>query len=141
MDIDRNLLICEELAVTVTADLTTKPDILVGRDIGKLGKLFLVVLVTEAFLAAGAATLDLTLTTDDNSALSSDTDLQKVTPAPIPKANLTLGAKFILPLAPGSYERFLGVRADVATGPFTAGKLTAFLTDKPADWKPYADPL
>lgn len=141
MDIDRNLLFCEELAVTVTADLTSKPDISVARDIGKLGKMFLVVLVTEAFTSGGATTLDLTLTTDDNSALSSDTDIQKVTPAPIPKANLTLGAKFIIPLTGANYERYLGMRADVATGPFTAGKLTAFLTDKPADWKPYADPL
>lgn len=141
MDIDRNLLFCEELAVTATADLTTKPDTLVARNISALGKMFLVVLVTEAFTSGGATTLDLTLTTDDNGSLSSDTDIQKMTPAPIPKAQLTLGAKFVIPLVGAAYERYLGLRADVATGPFTAGKLTAFLTNKPADWKAYADPL
>jgi hypothetical protein len=141
MQIDRNLLFCEDLAVTVSALLTTKPDLLVARDVGKSKDLFLVVLVTEAFTAAGAATLDLAIQSDDNSGFASGTDLQKITPAAIPKASLTLGKKYVVKLQPGAYERYIGINATVATGPFTAGKLTAFFTNKPADWVALADPL
>jgi hypothetical protein len=47
----------------------------------------------------------------------------------IAKATLVKGYTAVRTLLPsGDYERFLGLRYTVATGPFTAGGLYAFLT-------------
>ncbi len=137
MIFDRNLLFSEEQAITATADSTLKPDLTVARDIGKTSDLWLVFIVTETFDSAGeAATLQIGLTTDDNSSLSSDTVLQDM-PAVIPEATLVQGYKLIRKLSPGAYERYLGLVYTVGTENFTAGKCTAFITDKPDDWKAY----
>lgn len=42
------------------------------------------------------------------------------------------------PLPLGDYKRYLGVRYTVASGPFTAGALTAFLTTDVQRYKNYA---
>jgi len=42
-------------------------------------------------------------------------------------------------LPSGSYERYLGVRYTVASGPLTAGKFDAFLTKDVQKWQAYAD--
>lgn len=39
----------------------------------------------------------------------------------------------------GSYERYLGILATVATTTVTAGKINAFLTADPAVWRAYTD--
>ncbi len=142
MILDRTLFFADNLAVTASADLTSKPDLqAINRDIGRATRLFKVMIVTETFLSAGATTLDLTLTTDDNTALSSDTDIIKFTSAPIPKASLVQGFTLVRALPSATYERYLGMRADVATGPFTAGKISVFITDRPEQWRSYNDPL
>lgn len=141
MYIDRNLRFIEDTAVTVTADAPLVPDINIGRDIGISPEIYAVLVVTEAFTAAGAATLDVILTTDDNATLTSDTDMQTLLSA-IGKATLVLGYKRVFRIQPGlAFERYLGVRFVVATGPMTAGKLTIFLTTQPELYRQYSDPL
>ena len=141
MYIDRNLRFLDDTAVTVTADAPLVPDLGIGRDIGISPEVYVVLVVTETFLAAGAATLDVILTTDDNATLTSDTDVQTLLSA-IGKATLVQGYKRAFRVQPGIvWERYAGVRFVVATGPFTAGKATIFLTTQPELYRQYADPL
>jgi len=93
------------------------------------GDTYLEVHVTDNnFAAAGAATLTITLESDTVAGLSSTPVVHFSTPA-IPKASLVVGfiaARIQPPSA--DYQRFLGLRYTVATGPMTAGNLVAFLT-------------
>lgn len=141
MYIDRGLLLSETQAITATALATTKPDLGAIRDIGKSHNMWLVLLVTTTFVSAGATTLDVDLVADDNVGMSSPATLQKLVATPIPKASLVQGFKLVRKLDPGAYEQFIGLNYTVATGPFTAGNITAFITDKPEDWRSYNDPI
>jgi hypothetical protein len=96
----------------------------IRKDLGRGGKVDVRVQMVEAALAAGAATLTIDLQTDDNEAFASP----KVawTSGPIPKAQLVAGYVFPLEFFPrGTDERFARLYYTVATGPLTAGKITA----------------
>lgn len=97
------------------------------RDIGKGKPIPLLVQVTEQFAAAGAATLAVSLQVDDNEAFAS------------PKTVWTSQAFALAALKPGyvitpefiprgTDELFLRLNYAVATGPMTAGKITAGVT-------------
>lgn len=128
-------------AITVTAISTNVIDlrsaggsISVGQggpaleDEGVSGSVFLNVQVTDnAFAAAGAATLTITLESDTVAGLSSTPVVHYSTPA-IPKAALVIGFVAVRIMPPAAdYQRFVGLRYTVATGPFTAGNITAWL--------------
>jgi hypothetical protein len=83
------------------------------------------VLVNEAFTAAGAATLTVDLEMDDNTSFSSATTV--LTSGAIGKATLIIGYNCFagLYLPEGITERYLRLNYTVATGPMTAGKITA----------------
>jgi hypothetical protein len=88
---------------------------------------WLVVTVLTAFTAAGAATLTVTLESDSAPGLATAPVVHYATPA-IPVASLVAGfvaARVQLPS--DNYKRYLGLRYTVATGPMTAGTLTANL--------------
>ena len=140
MYVDRNLLFSEAQAVTATALSTLRPPLQDPRDVGK-STMWMVLLVTTTFVSAGATTLDVDLVTDDLTGMASPATLQKLVPTPIPKASLVQGFKIVVPMRPGAYEQFIALNFTVATGPFTAGNLTAFVTDKPEDWRSYNDPI
>jgi hypothetical protein len=96
----------------------------------QLADLWLVVQADQSadFAAAGAATLTITLESDTAVGLATSPVVHFSTAA-IAKASLVKGfvaAKVLLPS--DDYKRFLGLRYTVATGPFTAGGLYAFLT-------------
>lgn len=77
--------------------------------------------------AAGAATVAFSLESDSTSNLATSPTVHYTTPA-LAIAGLTAGkevARFKLP--GGDYERYLGVRYTVATGPLTAGAFSAFI--------------
>ena len=97
----------------------------VDNDPGKAPEVDILITVTEAFVAAGAATLTIALEADDDSAQGSATTLM-TTPA-IGKATLVPGYQVRIALPPGiaAADLHLGLRYTVATGPFTAGKITA----------------
>ena len=108
------------------------------RDLGTGHDLTLVITVTETAAAAGAATVQFSLESDDVAGLSGSPTVHVATAA-VPKATLVAGyevAKFKLPQGV-TYERFLGVRYTVATGPLTAGKFSAALVETAQAWNAY----
>lgn len=99
-------------------------------NLGATGKeIYLVINVTEAATASGAATVTFSLESDSTADLATSPTVHW-TSAAIGKATLVAGYNVIrLCLPHGAYERYLGVRYTVATGPLTAGKFDAFLTN------------
>lgn len=132
MIFDATTLLSNAQAITATAVSTNVIDlgpIATGltRDVGKGMETPFLIQVTEAFTAAGAATLTITLETDDNSGFSSATTVW-TSPA-IPKASLVAGYVIIPEYIPrGVNERYFRLNYTVATGPMTAGKITAGVT-------------
>ena len=127
MILDKTLLLSDEQAVTATAVSTNTIDLSAAlRDIGAGEQLYAVVVVDVDFTAAGAATMVIGLITDDAAALSSPTTILS-TPA-IGKAALTAGrVPIVIPVPSNIAEQYLGLNYTVATGPMTAGKVTAFI--------------
>lgn len=128
----------DDQAVTATALSTNVIDTLPTNtlsgpvntvtNLGGAGALFLVIQCTEAALAAGAATVQFSLESDSDAALSTSPTVHWQSAA-IGKAALLAGTYVaVIPLPMGDVEKYLGVRYTVATGPLTAGKFNAFLT-------------
>ena len=142
MILDERTEFADALAVTSTAitdviDLGATPTL---RNLGG-GKdnLWLVIGVDTAATAAGAATVAFSLESDSTSDLATSATVHWQGPA-IGKATLVAGyVAAVVPIPSGQYERYLGVRATVATGPLTAGKFNAFLTNDASKWQAYAD--
>ena len=126
MILDTNMLFSDAQAITVTAVSTNVIDLGADRDLGVTSNLDLIALVGTAFLAAGAATLQMVLQTDDNLAFSSPVTL--VDTGAIPKATLVAGYDALKLRLPQVTERYLRVSYTVATGPMTAGTLTAAIS-------------
>lgn len=151
MYIDSQLEFSDAQAVTSTAISTNVVDILVtsgaaasaqgtytvtnsSLDLGQDNvPLYLVVqTVAAATDTSSDATLTITLESDDNVGLSS------------PTVHFTTGALAFAAFSPantrlvtialphGLYERYVGVRYTVASGPLTAGTFDAYLTTDPA---------
>lgn len=100
----------------------------------------LVITCDEAATAAGAATVTFSLESDSTANLATSATVHYSTAA-IAKTALTLGSyvcKVPLPID-ATYERYLGVRFTVATGPLTAGKFSAYLTPVPPVLTIYPD--
>jgi hypothetical protein len=139
MRFDRQNLISDKQAITVTAVSTDKIDRKGGTpgftldnlgntpkdDPSRSPELMFMFTVTEQFTAAGAATLQIDLVADDDPALGSPTVLGST--GPIGKALLVPGKKFFLnvPQHALDADRYIGANYTVATGPMTAGKITA----------------
>lgn len=130
MIIDKQARFDWDDAITATRVSTDKIDLQANnRDLGLLESLYLVIIATEAFTAAGAATLTVDLVDDDNASLSSPATLLTLANA-VGKATLTAGYTIFkgrLPIEKIT-QRYLGLNYTVATGPMTAGKVRAFLT-------------
>lgn len=106
------------------------------KQLGGVGATFLVVQCDESATASGSATVTFSLESDSTADLATSATVHLATAA-VPKASLLAGATVaVLPLPYADYERYLGVRYTVATGPLTAGKFSAFLTNSPQFWKP-----
>jgi hypothetical protein len=122
-------LLSDAQAVTATANSTNIIDCH-STDLGR-GQPFEVSFdVPTTFTAGGAATLTVTLTTDDDEAFGSATALW--TGAAIPVATLVAGYRFYAHLPPG-VERYLRATYTVATGPMLTGKITAHLQPRQRD--------
>lgn len=105
-----------------------------------LSGMFLVVTVDTAATAAGAATVTFSLESDSTADLATSATVHFTTSA-IGKASLTAGSyQVVIPLpVAATYERYLGVRYTVATGPLTAGAFSAYLTPVPPIQTIYPD--
>lgn len=90
--------------------------------------MWLSILTTVAATAAGAATVTFSLESDSTADLATSATVHYTTAA-IGKATIIIGYQPVVTQLPaGSYERYLGVRYTVATGPLTAGSFLAWLS-------------
>ena len=124
-------------AISDVIDLGATPTL---RSLGAGEPLYLVISVDEAVTAVGSATVTFSLESDSTADLATSATVHAATAA-IGKATLVAGytaAIFPLPVI-ANYERYLGVRYTVATGPLTAGKFSAFLTPNPVIATIYPD--
>lgn len=129
MIIDRQNLFSDGQAITATADSTNIIDLGAAR-MGEGGSMQLNLQVEEAFTAAGAATLTITMLTDDNEAFSSAQTIYNS--GAIGKATLVKGYRIPgLTSLPAGVERYVKLVYTVATGPMTAGKINAALVLAP----------
>mgnify|MGYP003387599755 CR=1 FL=1 len=104
-------------------------------------ELYLVVTVDTTATSGGSATLAVSLVTDDNSALSSPT---KVFTTPVTAvAALTVGTVLARVEVPKgvAWERYIGIVQTTGTAAFTAGKINAFFTQTPSNYRTFADAL
>lgn len=116
---------------------------LVTRNVGTPPRpLYLVIQVDTAVTSAGAATVSFILASDAQAAIAVDgSATQHFAGFAVPKATLVAGFTMVIPL-PGSkpdYERFLGIIQNVGVAALTAGKINAFLTHDPKQWRAYDD--
>lgn len=132
MIFDKTTLLSDAQAITATAPSTNVINlgpVATGlvRDIGKGKQIPLLIQVLEQFAAAGAGTLTITLEVDNDEAFGSP-KVVWTSPA-IGKATLKPGYQIIPEYIPrGTDELFMRLNYTVATGPMTAGKITAGVT-------------
>lgn len=112
-------------------------------DIGNGGPVYLVIQIDTAVTSAGSATVSFELASDASASIATDGSATvHFATAAIPKATLVAGymaAAVVLPM--GTYERYLGILANVGTAALTAGKVNAFLTDDVSKWVATPDAL
>lgn len=148
MYLDKQAEFSDAQAVTASAISTNVVDLFAGtasgavnntlRDIGTGEDVYLVVSVDVAATAAGAATVTVTLESDSTADLATSATVHASSKA-FALAEMTAGARLMaIKLPAGSYERYLGVRFTVATGPLTAGAFSAFLTTDAQAYRAYA---
>jgi hypothetical protein len=122
---DAETLFSDGQAVSTTGVSTNLVDGGAVRDVASGELLWLVVQITQAFTAAGAATLTVEVQTASEPTFASPTTLY--TSPVIPVAELSLGARPLRVAMPKYAQRYLRLRYVVGTGPFTAGKLVSGL--------------
>jgi hypothetical protein len=99
----------------------------VVRDPGKGVPLGLVGRVTTAFTSGGAATLVVSIETDDNSSFSSPTALH--TSKTFALADLIVGCRVLPSIMPIGAERYVRIKYVIGTATTTAGKIKAGIGD------------
>jgi len=101
------------------------------QDVGTGTDVYLVVRTVVAATDTGSdATLTVTLESDSTANLATSPTVHFSTGALAFAAFAPAGSTLaVIKLPNGNYERFLGVRYTVASGPLTAGQFDAFLTN------------
>ena len=132
-------------AVTATANSTNVVDLSLARDIGEGEELYVQFTVGTAFTAAGAATLTPTVVVSAADTLTTPTTIG--TGGTIAVASLIAGYTFVIRLNPQLFGstttvsslglRYLGAIYTVATGPMTAGTITADIVTDIQDGKKF----
>ncbi len=124
----------------IGAGSTGGPSANVTKNLGGGQPLYLHVLVTTTLDSSGeAATLTVTLESDDAAALNTSATVHLTVASAVAEATLAAGywiAKGI-PIPPGDYQRYLGVRYTVGTENFTSGKVSAWLSNNRYDDRTY----
>ena len=146
MYVDKQAEFSDSQAVTATAISTNVYDLYprgnavntnTVRDIGVGEDVYLVVQVDTAATAAGAATVTVTLESSASADLSGST-VHVSSPA-YALASMTAGKTLLaIKLPAGDYNRYVGVRYTVGTGPLTAGAFSAFFAKDIQAFKAYA---
>lgn len=144
MIIDGELEFSNAQAVTATAISTNVVDLGATntlKDMGNGTPVYLVISTNTAATAAGAATVTFALESDSTANLATSPTIHFTTAALALAAYQTAGTTVVCVALPWekTYERYLGVRFTVATGPLTAGAFDAFLTLDPQRFVAYAN--
>jgi hypothetical protein len=147
MYLDSRLEFSDGQAVTATAISTNVVDLISNasgknpvRDIGTGEDVYLVVITRTAATDSGNdATLAVSLESDSTENLATSPTVHFTTGALAFGAFSAAGSVLAaVKLPSGNYERYLGVRYTVASGPLTAGNFDAFLTTDVDAWRAYA---
>ena len=126
MYVDSQLMLSDAQAVTASAASTNAVDLGPnGRQVAVGDPAYLFVTVDESFAAEGAATLTLAVQTSDASDFGTAVTL--LTTQAYAKASLTAGRTPIILALPQGLGRYLRLSYTVATGPMTAGRISAVL--------------
>ena len=129
MILDNQTLLSNAQAITGDAGSTNQIDLGpirpgIVRDIGNGKPIPILIQVTEAFAAAGAATMTVALQADDNPSFTSPKTVGSVSGVPV--ADMKPGKAITIDYVPrGTNERYIRLNYTVITGPFTAGRITA----------------
>jgi hypothetical protein len=94
--------------------------------------------------AAGTATAQFTLASDDSASISTSTSTVHLLTKAFAISEMAAGqmlAAIALPMEGVAYERYLGILQTTGTQAFTGGKINAFLTHDVAKWKSYDAPF
>lgn len=147
MYIDKQAEFSDAQAVTATAISDNVMDLISNasgknplRDIGTGQDVYLVVVTQTAATDTGSdATLTVSLESDSTENLATSPTVHFTTGALAFAAFSPAGSVLAaVKLPKGDYERYLGVRYTVASGPLTAGNFDAFLTTDVDAWRAYA---
>jgi hypothetical protein len=125
-------------AVTATANSTNVVDLSLARDVGEGEDLYVQFTVGTAFTAGGSATLTPTIVVSAADSLTTPTTI--ATAGTIAVATLVAGYSFAVrlnPLIASLGLRYLGAIYTVATGPMTAGTITADIVTDIQDGKKF----
>lgn len=149
MILDKELNFSIAQAVTATAISTNVVDLYplgssvatnTTRDIGTGEELYLVVQTKVAATDSGSdATLTVSLESDSTADLATSATVHYTTGALAFAAFSPAGTVLAMVRLPaGNYERYVGVRYTVASGPLTAGTFDAFIVKDVQAYKNYA---
>lgn len=110
------------------------------RDLGTGEDIYLVVITHTNVTDSGSdATLNVTLESDSTENLATSATVHFSTGVRAFASFATAGTVIAnVKLPAGDYERYLGVRYTVASGPFTGGTFDAFLVKDPKAYRSYA---
>lgn len=145
MIMDSRLELCDATALNTGAAGTyligNQPNLsLAPGDVGNGEQLYLVLQVDTTATSGGAATLAVSLASDDTAAVSTTTSTVHFTTPVYALGTLVAGFTRVFALPIGTiYEQFLGILQITGTAAFTAGKVNAFITRDPTGWRAYAD--
>lgn len=135
---DKYLRLSEDQEVLTSAVSTNTIDLSQARDVGEGKPLYMVFTVTTAFTrAAGALTVTFSTLIDDDAALGSPTTLAST--GAIAKADLAVGAQFVLQIPPVLGSKGLRYLGASFTNSATAdtGKVTVDIVETFQDGKKF----
>jgi hypothetical protein len=149
MILDKRNEFCDAVALNTGAAgtylLGDQIDLGVARDMGNGEPMYLVITVdTLPTSAAGTATAQFTLASDDSASISTSTSTVHLLTKAFAISEMAAGqmlAAIALPMEGVAYERYLGLLQTTGTQAFTGGKINAFLTHDVAKWKSYDAPF
>lgn len=114
------------------------------KNLGPERAVWLVIQVQTTCTSGGSATAVFSLCSDSAAAIAVDgSQRTHFATAAIPVATLVAGYRIAAVRLPANqdYKKFIGIVQTTAVAAFTAGKIDAFLTDNPSNWKAYDDAI